>query len=392
MQDKVLAAWGAGIICRNYLLYGLKNAVEVIIDNDVRKSGMEIEGVPIVHPSQVGDWSRYFIIILSRYESEIMEQLLGYGLIKGRDFASYKAYCGRDIPLEYIQETLVDTIFDADEKKHVEICVRSKQEYDKVKMQLKHHVKYESALNRMYQKMPGKLGGYLATCAACGKEQAFIVDYVWSDGERPAWRETVTCPECSCNSRMRFVVDYVGRVPKDKSIFMYEYVTNTFAQLHKKFPNLQGSEYLGEEYTSGQIVDGVMHQDAMKLSFLDESFDYMVSNDVMEHIADYKCALQETLRCLKKGGHFVFSIPIFKDREKTVIRTRMKDNELEYIQPPIYHGNPLSADGSLVFSEFGWDILEELRLAGFSDAYAVVYSSVEKGYFGECPVIFEAIK
>jgi SAM-dependent methyltransferase len=192
---------------------------------------------------------------------------------------------------------------------------------------------------------------------------------------------------------MRFVVDYVTRNKGIKDIFIYERVTATYAQLKKYLPSLQGSEYLGNQYNSGDVINGIVHQDAMNLSFKEASFDYMVSNDVFEHVSNYKKAFEEAYRCLKNNGHLVMSIPIFKDREKTVIRTTINnDGSLNYLMPPVYHGNPISEDGSLVFTEFGWDVIDDLLDCGFKDAYAVVYYSEEKGYFGDSPLIFEAIK
>ena len=330
--------------------------------------------------------------LLSAHEKEISEQLVGFGLTEGRDFISYKDYCRRDIPLELVQQTIRDSLIGEDNGE-LTVKVYGKSQYEEIVKKYKMYEKFEKALGSLYRKLPGRMGGYVGQCAACRKTQTFVVDYVWSKGLQPAWRETVTCPECNCNSRMRFVIDYMKKIEKDKTVFVYEAVTNMYRELKKGISYIQGSEYLGEEFCSGQIVNGIMHQDALALGFPDESFDYMVSSDVLEHVADFRLALRESWRCLKSEGHLLISIPIFKDREKTLLRTRKdRKGELEYLLPPVYHGNPLSAEGSLVFTEFGWDILEELKKAGFREAYAIVYFSVEKGYFGNFPVIFEAVK
>jgi len=36
--------------------------------------------------------------------------------------------------------------------------------------------------------------------------------------------------------------------------------------------------------------------------------------------------------------------------------------------PPCYHGNPVDGDGALVFTQFGWDLLEMIGQAGFANA------------------------
>ena len=111
-----------------------------------------------------------------------------------------------------------------------------------------------------------------------------------------------------------------------------------------------------------------------------------------EHVPDYRKAFYEAYRCLKKNGKLMFSIPIFKDRYRSTIRTIFNDEKIEYLLPPVYHGNPISGDGSLVYTDFGWDVLETLKEVGFSEVYAVVYFSVKRGYMGELPIIIEAVK
>lgn len=393
-EKRKMAVWGAGILCRNYIANGLCDVVEVVIDNDKNKDGTQIDRIPVIHPEHVEDWGCYFIVIISSYEKAIAEQLIGYGLEEGRDFVSYKEYCKRDLPLEIVQEALRDC-FISDNNAELLITIHSKNEYEEIKRKYKENSRFEEALAAIYRRLSGRVGGYIGRCAACQKKQTFIVDYVWSKGKQPAWRETMTCPDCNCNSRMRFVIDYIEKIAigEEQSVFIYEAVTCTYKKLKKKIPHLQGSEYFGNGLSSGQMINGIMHQDALDLSFSDESFDIMVSNDVFEHVENFSRAFQEAYRCLKKGGRLIFSVPLFKEREKTVIRTRRGDNgELEYVLPPVYHGDPLSSDGVLVFTEFGWDILQEIKKAGFGEAYAITYFSVEKGYFGDFPVIFEAIR
>jgi hypothetical protein len=65
---------------------------------------------------------------------------------------------------------------------------------------------------------------------------------------------------------------------------------------------------------------------------------------------------------------------------------------VKHLLPEAYHGNPVSADGSLVFTDFGWDILEQMNVAGFSDVSVDVYVSAEFGHFGGGQLVFNASK
>jgi len=46
--------------------------------------------------------------------------------------------------------------------------------------------------------------------------------------------------------------------------------------------------------------------------------------------------------------------------------------------------------GCLCFQVFGWDILDELRQAGFVDTYTTFYWSVDKGYLGPNQLLITA--
>ncbi|MDP4134233.1 MAG: class I SAM-dependent methyltransferase, partial [Bacillota bacterium] len=49
--------------------------------------------------------------------------------------------------------------------------------------------------------------------------------------------------------------------------------------------------------------------DASKMSFPDESFDVIIMNDAMEHVADPEGVLKEVYRVLKKGGRLYVNFP-----------------------------------------------------------------------------------
>ena len=56
----------------------------------------------------------------------------------------------------------------------------------------------------------------------------------------------------------------------------------------------------------GQAVVG----SAQSLPFGDETFDLACAFDVIEHVTDDHAVLSEITRCLKPGGHFVWSVPL----------------------------------------------------------------------------------
>ena len=102
---------------------------------------------------------------------------------------------------------------------------------------------------------------------------------------------------------------------------------------------------LGEGIEGGTVCDGVLpglrHEDVERLSFAGASFDLVVSNDVLEHVAEPAAALGELYRVLRPGGELIFSVPFWIDREATVRRAERAGGEVRHLLPPAYHGDPL---------------------------------------------------
>jgi SAM-dependent methyltransferase len=99
-------------------------------------------------------------------------------------------------------------------------------------------------------------------------------------------------------------------------------------------------------------------QNLEALTFPNEVFDIVVTQVVFEHIFNPKKAFAEIERVLKQGGLHIFTIPFFPNT-KTVTRAVINQaGKVEHLKEPVYHGNPISADGALVTFDWGDDIVE----------------------------------
>lgn len=232
-----------------------------------------------------------------------------------------------------------------------------------------------------------KLIGY---CQACNAARQFLLDLEFSNGKTPNFRERLVCDTCRLNNRQRFAFGLMRRLLADreqpKQLYLYEQVTRFFEHAQSTLDDVtvRGSEYLGPDKVGGEIYDrGVRHEDALQLTFADNSFDLIISNDVFEHVPDVVGALAESRRVLKPGGTLFFSVPFFAGDDTTIQRAQIKDGEVIHLLPPLTHGNPVDPDGSLVFFDFGWDLLTWCIEAGFKDAYLLGYYSMLHGNIGD---------
>ena len=60
---------------------------------------------------------------------------------------------------------------------------------------------------------------------------------------------------------------------------------------------------------NGEKSFGLSSASALQLPFADDTFDKVICSEVLEHIPDYRGALQEIERVLKPGGLFCASVP-----------------------------------------------------------------------------------
>ena len=119
------------------------------------------------------------------------------------------------------------------------------------------------------------------------------------------------------------------------------------------------------------------------LSLESGHFDFVVSNDVLEHVDQPRAVIGEMMRILKPGGELFLTVPFYEQRSSSRRRAGVVNGRLEHLLPEEYHGNPLSEKGSLVFHDFGWDLLYWLRASGFREVSMQVYWSDRYGYLGD---------
>jgi hypothetical protein len=246
-----------------------------------------------------------------------------------------------------------------------------------------------------------------AYCVACRRITRMGVTwhYGFANAQgsmNPAWTETAVCEHCGLNSRMRALLDFLLRksdISLFHNVYMAESTTPSFRAMKTLWTEVIGSEFLGPEYLPGQTAtlahsqEKVRHEDLTRLSFKNDEFDLIITQDVFEHIPDYHAAFAECVRVLSKQGMLVFTIPFFPSLSATQVRaTVLNGGSIQHHLPPEFHGNPVSNQGSLCFQNFGWDILPSLIAAGFREAKASLYWGPWQGHLGFPFFVFSAVR
>ena len=228
----------------------------------------------------------------------------------------------------------------------------------------------------------------LHKCHICGSLYEFP-----ASNDTNNLRETTLCPKCGAIKRWddvaRVLLDEMGTNAfclrdaqqnlKKFSIYLNE-SWGPIYDLLSKSPNFECSE-LWDDVPTGTMKNNIRCEDVTALTYPNETFDIVISQDVFEHVSVPEKGFSEIYRVLKPGGYFIFTVPLDKSLSQTRQRARINNGKVEYLLPPVYHGDMLRAKGSLVFSDFGMDIIEMLKNIGFEVAtFEENHSEYSGGY------------
>lgn len=240
-----------------------------------------------------------------------------------------------------------------------------------------------------------------AWCWFCSREMAMTVDHEGAypvDGVvTPNWREKLCCPACGLNARLRSTLHFAERhlaLREGLAVYLMERTSPVYDWFARRCPGAVGSEYLGEEIPFGAAdARGIRNETASRLTFEDGTFDLVVSLDVIEHVPSYRRALVECARVLREGGRLLLSAPFQVGDPDNLLRARrLEDGTVQHLLPPEYHGDPIRSESCLAYHRFGWALLEDLKRAGFGEANAFTFWSMEFGYLGDGMLLVVAIR
>jgi len=172
------------------------------------------------------------------------------------------------------------------------------------------------------------------------------------------------CPKCGSITRERATVDALNTFfpawrckdvhESSPSLSRIKAMQTLFTTTGEECGEYSYS-YFYEDVPLGEYKGESRCENLEKLTFSNETIDYLITTDVFEHINSPLLAFAEIGRVLRKGGAHIFTIPYF-DHVKTKFRVKEQNGKLLYLDKPQYHLNPINADGSLVTVDWGYDL------------------------------------
>jgi SAM-dependent methyltransferase len=214
---------------------------------------------------------------------------------------------------------------------------------------------------------------YFGQCSICGLFQEFV-------RAARSVRETYRCQACKASLREREqagsilgcygdlnanTLQELATMENFRKLSIYEPGTvGPFRKVFSSLPNYYQSDYYLEA-DRHKAIPSLPHQNLEALSYPDRSFDLIITSDILEHVRKPMQALAETYRVLKAGGYHVFTVPLQEPApSKTLGRVDVSGDEDVFLLPAIYHGNG-KGGRSLVYYDFGLDLVNMLEDVGF---------------------------
>lgn len=228
-----------------------------------------------------------------------------------------------------------------------------------------------------------KINGY---CSICEEATSFVSIHNYL-------RDNLTCSKCQSLPRERAIMEVINEyLPNWKTLKIHESspINRGVSPKFQKEATMYSSSQYYPNRKSGEVIDGFRNENLEQLTFDDNSFDLILTQDVFEHLYNPEKAFKAISRVLKKGGYHIFTLPLINHFNKTQKNAVIKENgEIEFLIKEEYHGNPVDQKGSAVTYHWGSDIVDIIGDSTNGDETIVrVIEDMGKGISGELIEVF----
>lgn len=226
-------------------------------------------------------------------------------------------------------------------------------------------------------------------CPTCAREVRFAARHEWL-------RDHYLCSNCGSIPRERaLMLTLETYFPNWRELSIHESSPcgrGASVRLAKECKGYVASQFF-PDVNRGQLSQGVRCEDLEQLTFQDASIDLHVTQDVLEHVFNPVKVFREIARTLKPGGAHVFTTPLVRKHQPSRLRAQIDaEGKVTHLEPPQYHGNPISDKGSLVTVDWGFDITRHIFEACSLFTHMIYIDDLSKGIRAEYIEVLVTVK
>jgi len=256
-------------------------------------------------------------------------------------------------------------------------------------------------LNRENWKLRSQYSSQYLHCPICAHDGNMFFDMpdrrLRSEHGIGMLRETLNCKSCGSTMRHRTMAVTLLKVVNQRTGWALSTVeeladatwdfrildTDSFSPIAirlKRNRNYTRSEYMPAHDFGAEVEERLFNVDLQRICFPNESFDYVMTSDVMEHVPDDQSAHREIHRCLKAGGAYLFTVPYDDAMHANRVLASIQNGQPVFYEAPHYHGDPLTGQ-IIAYRIYGRQIIEDLSRLGFDTQFDLVLNQ-SAGIFG----------
>jgi SAM-dependent methyltransferase len=177
-------------------------------------------------------------------------------------------------------------------------------------------------------------------------------------------RDLYFCRRCNSIPRQRAIIVALNLFYPDwRNLKIHE---SSPSGASSRFIEKNCSQYVPTQFFQdtplGKFKNDIRCENLEEMTFENSFFDLIITQDVFEHVMNPAAAFKEISRVLKPGGAHIFTMPWYPRLKRTVQRAKMVNGEIEFLEEPVYHGNPIDPEGSLVTFDWGIDFTDYIYI------------------------------
>lgn len=223
-------------------------------------------------------------------------------------------------------------------------------------------------------------------CPVCGHKTTPLYDFpdlvLRREHKISILRETMQCRECLSSMRQRSLALALLEYWRQRYCVCHTSIaelaaaglcgvrildTDNFSAISQLLRCADGyvrCSYLPDIPWGVTLTSNYYNINLERIDFENESFDIVLTSDVMEHVRDSDAAHEEIHRILRPGGAYIFNVPFDEHEEMDIQLVDTSGTQDVYLCKPQYHGDPLSG-GILAYRVFGRELIRKLQSLGF---------------------------